>query len=62
MVDLGGLTENAKKVEVNVQSMAKMTEKQNEWKQAQEGDMALVEGKMLSLEKKFEDTGMEILE
>ena len=50
----GGLPENAKK-EVNVQSMAKLKEKHNEWKQAQEGDMALVEGKMLTLEKKFED-------
>ena len=58
MIDLQGeLTENAKKVEVNTQSMAKMKVKQNEWKQAQERDMALVEGKKLFLEKKFEDTG-----
>ena len=57
MIDLkDGLTENAKKVELNVQPLAKLKEKQDEWKQPQEEDMALAEGKMLSLAKTFEDT------
>ena len=52
----GGLSENTKKVEVNVQSMVQLEEKQNEWKQAQEGGMATVEGKMLSLEKQLKES------
>ena len=37
--------------------MAKLKDKYNEWKQAQDEVMAFVEARMLSLEKKFKDTG-----
>ena len=50
------LSENREQVLANEQQVVQLRETHNEWKQAQVG-MAEVEGKVMSLERKFEESG-----